>query len=103
MKQVEYQYAPVLVALANLKKEGYTVDFNLDDNCLISESNSYYVDDFEIDQVYRYEGNSDPSDEATVYGISSKDGLKGTLITSYGMYTDTTNEAILRKLSLKND
>lgn len=103
MTHVEYKYAPVLVALQNLKEEGYTVDFNLDENCLICAGTPYYVDDFEIEQVYRYEGESNPSDEATVYGIASKDGLKGILVTSYGIYTDSMSAAMLRKLALRND
>jgi hypothetical protein len=44
-----------------------------------------------------------PSDEATVYGIASKDGLKGILVTAYGAYTDSMSTAMLRKLALKKD
>jgi hypothetical protein len=100
---VTYKYATVLVAIQNLRNEGYNVDFNLEENCLICGDNKYTIDDFEIEQVYRYEGESNPSDEATVYGIASKDGLKGILVTAYGAYTDSMSTAMLRKLALKND
>ena len=103
MTNVTYKYATVLVAIQNLRNEGYNVDFNLEENCLICGANKYTVDDFEIEQVYRYEGESNPSDEATVYGIASKDGLKGILVTAYGAYTDSMSTAMLRKLALKND
>jgi hypothetical protein len=31
---------------------------------------------YEIKHIYRYEGNTDPGDEAVVYGIQSKSGKK---------------------------
>jgi biotin operon repressor len=35
MTNVTYKYATVLVAIQNLRNEGYNVDFNLEENCLI--------------------------------------------------------------------
>ncbi len=103
MSQIQYKYASTSVAIDNLRKDGFNVDFNLEENCIICGSDKYDVDDFEIVQVYRYEGMSDPSDESTVYGIQSKDGTKGILVTAYGMYTDSMSTALLRKLALKED
>ena len=103
MSKIEYKYASASVAIENLRKDGFTVDFNLEENCLICGLEKYNVDDFEIVQVYRYEGDSNPSDEATVYGIRSKDGIKGILVTAYGMYTDSMSIALLRKLALKEN
>jgi len=57
------------------------------------------VDDFEIVDVYRYEGDSDPADEAVVYAIESKTGVKGILVTGYGIYSDTISAKILEKLN----
>lgn len=103
MSHIQYKYASTSIAIENLRKEGFTVDFNLEENCLICGLDKYDVDDFEIVQVYRYEGDSNPSDESTVYGIRSKDGVKGILVTAYGMYTDSMSTALLRKLALKED
>lgn len=103
MAPIEYKYASASVAIENLRKEGFNVDFNLEENCIACGNNKYNADDFEIVQVYRYEGNSNPSDESTVYGIQSKDGVKGILVTGYGIYTDSMSTAILRKLSLRKD
>ncbi len=103
MTHIKYKYASTSVAVDNLRKEGFNVDFNLQENCIICGSDKYDVDNFEIVQVYRYEGMSNPSDESTVYGIESKDGTKGILVTAYGMYTDSMSTALLRKLALKED
>lgn len=96
-----YKYATVLEAIKQLRSAGFTVDFNIEQNALSANSTHYHQDDFEITEVYRYEGDSSPDEEATVYGIESSDGTKGILVTSYGMYIDEVSEDLLRKLSLK--
>lgn len=96
-----YKYATVLEAIKQLRQDGFTIDFNIEKNALATNSSHYAHDDFEITQIYRYEGDSNPDEEATVYGIESKDGLKGILVTSYGMYTEIASEELLKKLSLK--
>lgn len=96
-----YKYATVLEAIKLLRSAGFTVDFNIEKNTLSANSNQYHMDDFEITEVYRYEGDSSPDEEATVYGIQSNDGTKGILVTSYGMYIDEVSADLLSKLSLK--
>jgi len=91
-------YAPVAEALERLREQGFTVDFNLEENCIVCGAERFSEDEFEIVDVYRYEGNTDPADEATVYGIVSRSGLKGVLVTGYGATTDPMSAAILRKL-----
>lgn len=91
-------YGTVTEALEQLKAQGYTIDFNLEENCIACHAGKYGADEFEIADIYRYEGNTDPADEATVYAIQSKDGLKGVLVTGYGAETDTMSAALLKKL-----
>ncbi|MBF9254138.1 cupin domain-containing protein [Pontibacter sp. 172403-2] len=88
--------------LNKLKKEGYTVDFNLDDNCLICHGNALQIhpDEFVVDESYRFEGVSDPADEAVVYAISStKHNLKGTLVNGYGMYSESMADELVKALN----
>lgn len=94
-------YATVSQAISELRKKGFTKDFNLEENCLVCHPEKFDVDQFEIVEVYRYEGNTDPADEATVYGIQSHSGMKGILVTSYGAETDTLSAAILQKLTMR--
>lgn len=96
---ITYNYAPVAEALEQLKKKGYTLDFNLDENCLVCGNTQLQAEDFVIREVYRYEGDTDPADEATVYGIESLKGEKGVLVTGYGTSTDALSKLILSKLS----
>lgn len=91
-------YATVTEALEKLKQQGFTLDFNLAENCLVCNGTKFSPDDFEIKDVYRYEGNTDPADEATVYAIESKNGIKGVLVTGYGISGDSMSEELLKKL-----
>jgi hypothetical protein len=59
-----------------------------------------YPEDFVIDKFYRFEGASNPDDSAIVYAISSKDGLKGTLVDAYGVYSDTLTNDMIKKLKI---
>ena len=91
-------YETVTEAINQLREKGYNIDFNLNENCLVCHVDQFYADDFEIVEVFRYEGNSDPGDEATVYGIESNTGLKGILVTGDPASLDSVTLEILQKL-----
>lgn len=92
-------YETVSKAIEELRKQGYATDFNLEENAIVCNAGKFGADDFEIVDVYRYEGNSDPGDEAAVYAIQSSNGLKGVLVTGYGASSETTSPEMLRKLT----
>jgi hypothetical protein len=88
--------------LSKLKNEGYTVDFNLEDNCLVCHENTLQVhpDEFVVDRHFRFEGASDPGDEAVVYAISSeKHHIKGTLTNGYGIYSNKLVDEMIKALN----
>ena len=91
-------YETVSKAIEELRKQGYTLDFNLENNALVCNGDKYNPNDFEIDDVYRYEGDTDPADESAVYAIQSSNGLKGILVTGYGASADRSSAQILEKL-----
>lgn len=91
-----YHYATVTKALEELNNKGYTVDFNVQESKIINNPN-----DFEIQHIYRYEGESDPGDEATVFGIESKTGEKGVFVAGLNAYTENSAAMILHDLSTK--
>ncbi len=95
-----FSYDTVTEAVNGLKSRGFELDFNLQENCIVCDSGQFDPADFEIVEVYRFEGNSDPSDEAVVYGIESKNGTKGVLVNGYGISADTMSSELAKKLSL---
>lgn len=92
-----YHYATVSKALEELKEKGFTVDFNNQEGRIINSP-----DDFTIEHLYYYEGESDPGDEATVYGIKSSTGEKGVFVAGHQAYTDNSAAMVLNELSIKN-
>lgn len=86
--------------LRDLKKKGYKHDFNLLENELESKSLNmqYAPDKFIIHKVYRFEGMSDPGDNAIIYAVETNNGIKGTLVDSYGTYGGFLSEEMVRKL-----
>ena len=92
-------YDTVSEAVNGLKTRGYDLDFNLSENCLVCNDNKLNADDFEIVETHRFEGDTDPSDEAIVYAIESKKGLKGVLVNGYGISADEMSSEMAQKLS----
>ena len=93
--------------LESLQEQGYTYDFNMtahslefhkDDGIKLSLS----PDDFDIVKVFRFEGMTNPSDMSILYAIESKDGLKGTLVSSYGVYADAMSAEMIKKLDTRS-
>lgn len=94
-------YETLLDALSDLKARGYTADLSLDGDTIDDKKNEIYMqsDDFDIDEFYRFEGESDPSDMSIIYAISSdKHRLKGVLINAYGTYADDSSSTVKAKL-----
>lgn len=93
-----YSYDTLSQAVNGLKDRGYTIDFNLTENCLVCHGDKYDIDDFEITEMHRFEGNSNPSDESIIYAIESKDGKKGVLVSGYGISAEGMSAEMARKL-----
>ena len=87
-----------------LKVEGYEVDFNLKKKHLECSGNDLkiYPGEFKVDQIYRFEGTSDPGDEAIVYAITSdKHNIKGILVNAYGVYSEELTDEMEKALDIK--
>jgi hypothetical protein len=97
-----YTYDTVSQAVNGLKQRGFNYDFNFDSDVIICKEASITLrpSEFEITEVYRYEGDSDPADEAVVYAIESKQGHKGILVNGYGISTDAISDDLVKKLKV---
>ena len=96
-------YETVVAALNGLKAKGYTLDFNIAFDNITCAQNGACLNpsEFEITEVHRFEGDTNPDDQDVVYAVESKDGkLKGTLTSAYGMYADTVSNDMVKKLAM---
>lgn len=99
-----FKYGTVSEAVHFLRQKGFDKDFQLEGNHIVWGDETFDADDLRIAVIYRYEGYTDPADEATVYGIESNSGLKGILTIADGIYSDAGSIKILKKLHLdKNE
>jgi hypothetical protein len=74
-------------ALATLRAEGYRADFHAEHGRLVCGGCSHALDPalVEIERVFRFEGASDPDDEAAVFGLRCGDcDLRGVYVVAYG-------------------
>jgi len=97
-------YDTVVAALNGLKAEGYTHDFNIEfDKIKCHESNvCLNPGEFEITKTFRFEGDTNPSDEDVVYAVESKDGnIKGIISSAYGTYAEGLSTEMIKKLSTR--
>ena len=97
-------YDTLTEAMADLKARGFDLDFNLRETQIECTTTGRKLSpaEFEITEVYRFEGNTDPGDELVLYAIESKDGLKGTLMNAYGAYSNTVSNDLIRKLTVQH-
>jgi hypothetical protein len=96
-------YDTVTGALNGLKAKGYTLDFNISFDKIICKETNYCLNphEFEIIEVHRFEGDTNPSDEDIVCAVQSKDGkIKGVITSAYGMYADSISNEMIQKLSI---
>ncbi|MDO5655366.1 MAG: phosphoribosylpyrophosphate synthetase [Flavobacteriaceae bacterium] len=80
---------------------GYTHNFNVKEDCIICHGTeiSLSPEEFKIDKVYRFDGDSDPEYQSVLYLISSLDNnIKGTLVDGYGISFDSFSSSIIEKL-----
>jgi hypothetical protein len=52
-----------------------------------------------VDEVVRFEGESDPEDEAVLFALRSQDGsLRATFVATYGPSADPVSAPLIRRL-----
>lgn len=59
-----FNYDSESIALRKLDECGYTIDYNI-----VFDRVYNHKENYAIDYLYRYEGDSNPSDESSVYGL----------------------------------
>jgi len=95
-------YNNLVDATNDLMKRGYTENLSLEGDTIDDKAKNIHMtaDDFVIDEFYRFEGATNPSDMSIVYAVTSdKYNLKGVLINAYGTYANSSSSAVLAKLN----
>lgn len=99
----QQSYETASEAINDLVKRGYVTNFSIlkDKDCLICNKTLTELspEEFEIDETYRFEGDTDPADEMIVFAVSSKKGnLKGVVVNAFGIYSDSNTSKLIEHL-----
>lgn len=91
----------LVTCLNRMITDGYTEDFKVTDNGLeaLQAGKRYKTDEVAVINFFRFEGASDPEDNAILYVLQTNDGLKGTLIDAYGLYNDQRISRFISQVS----
>ena len=95
------RYGTVTFATSMLRKAGFNKDFFFFNNAVVCDQAEFKAKDLDIVIVYRYEGILDSADQVSVYGLKSKNGIKGILIAVDGIYCDAMFTDFLKQMHLK--
>ncbi|MEM6726418.1 MAG: phosphoribosylpyrophosphate synthetase [Bacteroidota bacterium] len=96
-------YDNLVEAINGLKAEGYTLDFNLQTNCLYCKSldRSFEPPEFEVEELLHFESDDSSADgRSMIYVIKTQAG-NGILLTTNSMYAQDLSPALKAALTLK--
>jgi hypothetical protein len=79
---------------------GFTENFKITARGLTDEMalKFYSPSEVHIPNFHRFEGYSDPQDNAILYWIETSDGRKGILVDAYGAYSDVKVSNFIREI-----
>jgi hypothetical protein len=105
---IQRDYDTVSEAVNDLKKRGYSADLSMeaDKDYLFEKSSGTQLspEDFSIDEVYRFEGMTDPGDEMIVYAISANEkNVKGIVVNAFGIYSSSRASKLVEHLTKHHD
>jgi hypothetical protein len=92
----------VTEAIDELAVDGYTANFSVRPGVMRCPSchQAHEPSEVLVDRIYRFEGASDPGDEAIVVGLRCPTcGARGVLVSGYGPTTDPDDIDVLLALT----
>jgi hypothetical protein len=89
-------------AVERLARAGYTASFRPEGGALrAGGAGAHAPEAIDVEEVVRFEGESDPGDEAILFALRCRDdGVRGTWAVGYGPGTPAADAELVRRLSL---
>jgi len=83
----------ISTVLDHLKLKGQDNEFAINKHGMVTLRGKVYLrNEMKIIKTYRFEGESDPAEEAIIYIIKTYDGNMGYSLDAYGIYTNHAND-----------
>ena len=98
------QYSTLSEAIGELKKQGFTSNFRVNNNGLLegNEGKTFKSSEVKLIEFHRFEGMTDPGDSTILYALETSSGLKGTLADSYGADVSEYTSEFMKKVEKQN-
>ena len=96
---------PMRCAIARLERAGYREAFRARSEGFLELQTGrvHRPEDLIVDEIVRFEGESDPDDEAVLYALRSRDDeVRATFVASYGPRADPISAQLLRRLDTRH-
>jgi len=113
MRKENSYYKNLSEAIDDFREKGYSYNFNKKNDCLECKDlcASFMIKDLNISEFYRFDENENAAGKSVIYGIETKDGLKGLLMEKSNLkkkdffkkLSAQVNNTSKEKLSLKID
>ena len=91
--------------LEKLRVKKFDNEFKMTPEGFTPGNKKYYSpEELKIIRTYRFEGESDPSDNSIIYLLEANDGLIGYSLDAYGVYSDHDNDGyddFIRKIPVE--
>ena len=89
MAETKIPMTTVSTVLEKLRQKKFDNEFKISPEGFTANNKKLYQPgDLKIIRTYRFEGESDPSDNSIIYLIEANDGLIGYSLDAYGVYSD---------------
>lgn len=100
MDDKQGRLSPMLEVIEELKESGYTMEFFVNDGKIHDRDRSQYFEpeNMKIDNIYRFEGQSDPEYMGILYAISDNKGTKGYISNAYGPQANAETDEMIDKM-----
>lgn len=99
------EMSTITSVLERLRVKKYDNEYRMTEQGFTPGNNKYYTPgDLKIIRTYRFEGDSDPSDNSVIYLIEANDGMIGYSLDAYGVYSDHEDDGyddFIRKISVE--
>jgi len=89
----------LLKCIKKAEADGYVTDFEVTEAGLHIKDDTHYFkpEEIFINDFFRFELASDPSENSIVYLIETKDGRKGIMINACGAYADPVLSSFIKE------
>jgi len=105
MTDQKIEMTTLSTVLEKLRDKKFDKEFQMTSEGFTPGNKKYYTpENLKIIRTYRFEGESDPADEAIIYLIEANDGLIGYSLNAYGVYSDHEDDGyddFIRKIALE--